>query len=165
MKRSALQAVLLAGILAFTCTSAFAESVWVKSEVVELRAGKGSAYAPVAKVKKGTELNVIQREGNWIKVAIPAGKEVTATEGYIFEGATSLKKVGSGGNMFSGLSGAGGDISTAAAAKGLNPAANSYAEGKHMSPAPLDNLIAARWRINPREHERFMAEGRLGGMR
>jgi uncharacterized protein YgiM (DUF1202 family) len=159
--RFSTKGLLIAGIVSLTCTATWAESVWVKAEIVDIRSGKGAVYPSVAKVKKGTELNVIAREDKWFKVTIPPNLPATAKEGYIFENSISMKKVGGGGSL-ADIGVTGGDMSTAAAAKGLRPAAENYAANKHMSSTPLNNLIALRNRIDPKEYERFMAEGHVG---
>ena len=158
---------LLTALLALSLSAtAFAESIWINSEVVEIRSGKGPIYPVVAKVKKGQELSVILREGKWLKVAVPPNTAVTApgaapaAQGYVYENAVSATKVNGNANLLSGLTG--GDMSTAAAAKGLQPSAEHYASGKGMSSAPLNNLIAMRNKIHPKEWERFMAEGHVG---
>jgi hypothetical protein len=164
MKRTVLsmRTALVAGVIAVTCTAAWAESVWVKGEIVEIRDAKSAIGHSVAKVKKGTELTVIQHDGRWYKVAIPASVPATAKEGYIFENSISLKKVGGSGGSLADVGVTGGDMSTGAAAKGLQPSAENYAAGKNMSSAPLNNLIAFRARIDPKEYERFKAEGHVG---
>src|SRR5208282_1150362 len=121
-RRKASWAVLLAtgGLLA---AGALADSVWIKSEVVQIRSGKGAVFPVIATAEKGAELTVLAHEGHWIKV------QVNDQQGYVFDGAVSPDKVSGGGNLLASM-GAGSsasDMSSGAAAKGLAPEADQYA--------------------------------------
>ena len=155
-QRRAAWAVLLAmGIFA---AGALADSVWIKSEQVDIRSGKGAVYPVIKSVPKGTELTVVAREGHWIKV------QIGDQQGYVFDGATSPDKVGSGGNLLASL-GAGADasnMSSGAAAKGLAPEADQWAASKNIDPGPMNKLIAFRKNFNPHLWEVFTAEGKVG---
>jgi uncharacterized protein YraI len=144
---------------AMLASVAIAEDVWIKSESVDIRAGKGAVYAIVATAKKGAQLPVLAHEGKWIKVK--AGDQ----EGYVFEGAISAEKVsGSGDNLLATM-GAGtsaSDMSTGAAGKGLAEEADQYAKNKSMDPGPMNRLIDFRKKIDPKAWEAFAAEGKVG---
>ena len=73
---------------------ALAESVWVKTESVELRSGQGAVYPVVAAAKKGAELTVISREGKWIQVSSGG------VTGWVYESALSPQKVSGSGGFF-----------------------------------------------------------------
>ena len=135
--------------------AAMAESIWVKSDNVQIRSGKGAVYPVVATAPKGTELTVIERDGKWIKVQ--AGDQ----QGYIYETAASASKVSGGGNLLSNM-GAGSDMSTGAAAKGLEQQTETYASSKNLDTGPLNKLIALRKSITPQEWQSFTAEGKVG---
>jgi len=158
-KRIGMMAV-VAGVIGVMSAGVLAESIWIKSEVVEIRSGKGAVYPVVATVKKGSELTVVERDGKWIKVSVPGAAGAAATEGYVFETAISVTKVDKGGGMFDNMGGS--KMDTAAAAKGLQPTAESYAAGKRLDSGPLNRLIAANKEIDPKEYERFTAEGKVG---
>src|SRR5689334_13947795 len=138
-KHVSLMTAVVAG--AMICGAALGETIWVKSENVDVRSGKGAVYPVVAAVKKGTELTVVAREGKWIKVSVPGTAGAAPAEGYVYESAISVSKVDKGGGMFEGMNG--GKMDTAAAAKGLQPTAEGYARGKNMDSGPLNRLIAA----------------------
>jgi uncharacterized protein YgiM (DUF1202 family) len=160
-KNSRLMAAIVAGVIVTVGGSAFAESIWIKSEVVEIRGGKGAVYPVLATVKKGQELTVVERDGKWIKVIVPNGAVAAVPQqGYVFENAVSVTKVDAGGNIFSGMGSS--DMGTAAAAKGLQPTAENYAANKRMDSGPLNRLIALNKHIDPKEYEKFTAEGHVG---
>ncbi len=162
MKLHRHQLVLLAGGLlgsALATHTSTAEQIWVKSESAEIRSGKGAVFPLVATAAKGAELTVISREPKgWIKVK--SGE----VEGYVYENSIAAQKVDASGNLFSAM-GAGVDASkttSGAAAKGLQPDADVYARGQHLSTAPLNKLIAARNKLDPKEWQAFTAEGKVG---
>ncbi|MDP9175214.1 MAG: SH3 domain-containing protein [Planctomycetota bacterium] len=155
--RKIMAAAMVAGAL--LASVAIAEDVWIKSESVDIRAGKGAVYPVVATAKKGAQLPVLAHEGKWIKVQ--AGDQ----QGYVFENAISPEKVdGGGGNLLANL-GAGanaGDMSTGAAGKGLAEEADQYARNKALDPAPMNRLIDFRKKIDPKAWEAFTLEGKVG---
>src|ERR1700733_6928404 len=57
-----------------TASTVIAESIWVKSDNVEIRSGKGAVYPVVASAPKGTELTVISHDGNWVQVQTAGGQ-------------------------------------------------------------------------------------------
>jgi hypothetical protein len=155
--RKASWVVLLAtgGLLA---AGAMADQVWIKSEEVQIRTGKGAVYPVIATAEKGAELTVVAREGHWIQVQV--GTQV----GYVFDGSVSPDKVSGGGNLLASM-GAGADassLSSGAAAKGLAPEADQYAASKNIDPGPMNRLIDFRKHFDPKLWEKFTAEGKVG---
>jgi SH3 domain-containing protein len=136
-----------------------AEDLFVKQNSVVIRAGKGSAYEEVTTAKKGDKLELISREGSWLKV------KSGGREGYVFQAAvTDAKPAGDLGadlgKMFSGASG-GNTASSGEAGKGLGESLD-YARSKGMSPAGLDRMIALRKTVTGKDWEAFTAEGKVG---
>jgi uncharacterized protein YraI len=125
-----------------------AESVWVQSDNVNIRAGKGPIHPVVANVRKGTELQVLSRDGQWVQVQAPG-----AAPGWVFDTALSPRRVNA--DAFSNLNREAAGVNTAAASRGLTPNAEQYAVSKGMSKAPLERLIAIKNRIPPAEGEAF----------
>lgn len=159
MKTRSMLTVAAAVLVLSAAGVAVAESIWVSAEQVDIRDGKTALDNLVETVKKGTELQVIGREGRYVKVKTPKGRE-----GYVFANATSNQRVGGGGNIFQAM-GAGtdaGELGSGAAAKGLNPEANQYAAQKGIDRKGFDDLIAMRKAIKPAELKAFMAEGKVG---
>jgi len=143
---------------AMLAAGALADSVWIKSEQVQIRSGKGAVYPVIATATKGAELTVVDVEGHWIKV------QVNDQQGYVFDGATSPEKVSGGGNLLASL-GAGADasnMSSGAAAKGLAPEADDWAASKNIDPGPMNKLIDFRKHFDPALWEKFTADGKVG---
>jgi uncharacterized protein YraI len=129
--------------------SALADSVWVQNDNTNILGGKGSIYPTVANVKKGTELQVLSRDGKWVQVQLAGGQS-----GWVYETALSSKKVG--GDLFSGLRGNDAvGLNTAAAARGFDESTLQYAASKGMSKAGMDRLLAIKKSIQPAEWEAF----------
>src|SRR3954470_7435085 len=102
LKRS----IVAAALLAATALPALAESVWVQADNVNVLGGKGSIYPVLGSVKKGTELQVVSREGKWVQV------QSGNTTGWVFESALSAQKVN--GDLFGGLNSGAAGLNTAA---------------------------------------------------
>lgn len=139
--------------------AALAEDVFVKQATVIVRDGKGSAYDEVGKVKKGDKLQVVGREGPWIKV------NLGSREGWVYETAVADSKpggdLGAGlGKMLGGNSQASSQ-SDAAAGKGFGEALK-WADSKHMSRAGLQRMYAIRKSVTGKEWEAFAKEGNVG---
>jgi uncharacterized protein YraI len=134
-----------------------AEDVWVQSESVDIRAGKGAVYPVVATASKGAKLSVIAHEGKWLQVQ--AGDK----PGYVFETAISASKVDGGGNLLANMEPSDStNMSSGAAAKGLTEDADQYARSKNMDPKAMNRLIDYRKKIDPKDWEKFTAEGKVG---
>lgn len=151
--RALLAATIVSGVLV---GSALAEEVWVKSESAEIRSGKAAVFPVLATGKKGDQLTVLAREGKWIKV------KLGDKEGYVYETALSTSKVGSGGNLLSNLGAGGTDMTSASAAKGLEPSAETYASSRHLDPKPLQTMVDSAKTIDPKEWQAFTAAGKVG---
>jgi uncharacterized protein YgiM (DUF1202 family) len=152
--------VVAAAALAWCACGVLAESVWVKSDSVDLRSGKGAAYGVVASAKKGTELTVVSRDGKWVQVQAAAGAGGAATTGWIYESALSPQKVN--GDFFAGMNQGAAGLNTANAARGLEPETETYASNKHMSKAPLEHLISIKAGIQGAEWEAFNKDVQAG---
>lgn len=150
--------ILLAWLAAALAAGAVvADDVWIQSEKVDIRAGKGAVYPVVATAQKGAQLAVIAREGKWLKVQ--AGDQT----GYVYETATSASKVDGGGNLLANVdNGSASNLSSGAAAKGLTEDADHYAHDKNMDPALMNRLIDFRKHIDPKDWEKFTTEGKIG---
>jgi uncharacterized protein YgiM (DUF1202 family) len=147
--------IVAAFTLALGASAAFAESLWVQSESVDLRTGKGAVYPTVGSAKKGQELTVVSRDGKWVQV------QVAGVTGWVFQSALSAQKV-SGGGSFDLKAGDTAQMGTAAAGRGLNPSADTYVASKNLDKRPLEWLIAFRKSIPPEQWEQFTQEGQVG---
>jgi uncharacterized protein YgiM (DUF1202 family) len=146
-----------AALIAVTATICWADSLWVKSESVDIRAGKGAAYEKVGTAQKGQELNVVSRDGKWIQVQ---SGNVT---GWVFESALSPQKVNGGGGLIAIAPGTVAQMSESSASRGLNPMAEQYVASKRMDKRPLEGLITLRNSITGKEWEQFSAQVRAPG--
>jgi len=136
-----------AALLAATALPVLAESVWVQGDNVNILGGKGSIYPVLGNVKKGTELQVVSRDGKWVQVQ---SGNIT---GWVFESALSTQKVS--GDLFSGMNSNAAGVNTAAAARGFDQSTDQYAASKGYNRAPLQHLIDLKKRIAPQEFEAF----------
>ena len=158
MKRKKRNRWLIASSLLCMAGVAAAQDVYVKLPVANILAGKGAGTDRVAQVKKGEKLQVIGKEGSWLKVK--AGDN----EGYVHENSVSSS---AGGGDTSGLSkilgGASGSsaASSGEAGKGLGEAL-AYARSKGMSPAGLDRMLELRKTVRGSDWTKFTAEGNVG---
>lgn len=155
--RARLARVAFALAIAGGVSVAVAEEVWVKRPELNVRAGKGAAFETVATVKKGQKLEVIAREGTWVKV------KVGDTEGYVSQNSLSDKKVSGGGGLSTFAGGPDTSGATASAgAKGLDEMAEQYAAAKGMDPKRVDEMIARTKAITGEEWAAFTREGQVG---
>lgn len=151
MKRTYIAAMLA---LAISASAAYAESVWVKADVADLRGGKAAVYPTVGQVKKGQELTVVSRDGHWVQV------QSGGTTGWIYDSSVSTAKVDSGFQMNSNTA----EISTGIAARGWDNDAEIYTQNRHLSTAWMDYLSKIRKSIQPQEYVAFTnsPQGHLG---
>jgi hypothetical protein len=131
--------------------------VWVKRPELDLRASPSVAGNVVATAKQGQQLQVIAREGTWVKV------KVGQVEGYVSQNSLSDKKVSGGGGLAAFAGGPDTSGATASAGvKGLDDMAEKYAAAKGLDPKRVDAMIARTEAITPEELAAFMREGKVG---
>ncbi|HSI35979.1 MAG: SH3 domain-containing protein [Phycisphaerae bacterium] len=151
----------LAGLVALSVLSgsALAEDVFVKQSRVVVREGKGAAYDEVTTVAKGDRLQVVGREGPWIKV------RAKGREGYVFESAVADQKpgedLGAGLSKMLGGNAQASSASDAAAGKGLGEALD-LAKSRGQSTAGLQKMKAIRKSVSGKDWEQFTREGNVG---
>jgi uncharacterized protein YraI len=138
----------LALTLSLLTSSAFAESLWVKSAKVDIHSGKGAVYPVTGTAVKGTEVTVVSKDAGWVQVTSGA------VTGWVFENSLSATKVGADNS----LGGADAQMSTAAAARGLAPDAEAYVSTRRLDKSSLERLIALRKTIAPQEWEKFQTD-------
>ncbi|HEY7118716.1 MAG TPA: SH3 domain-containing protein [Tepidisphaeraceae bacterium] len=140
-------AAVLAG--AVITGAAFAEDVVVKLPHVGLLAQKSGKGPRVAELKDGDKLQVVGKEGTWLRVK--AGDK----EGYVQ--ANSVGTGQGGGSSFNQMIAGTSEASSAAAGKGLGEALK-YAQTKGMSTAGLDRMIALSKSLTPADWEKFNSQ-------
>jgi uncharacterized protein YraI len=149
-----------AAALGIFSSAALAEDVVVKLSAVSVLSGKTARSEKVAQVRQGQRLEVVGREGSWLKV------KVGDRTGYVHENSVGGSG-GSTGGLSSGLAKlTGGDsaassASSAEAGRGLEESAK-WAQAKGMNTSGLDRMIALRNAVNDGDWQKFAADGKDG---
>lgn len=156
MNRKPKRWLIAAGVLA-VAAAASAEDVYVKLPVANILAGKSAGTEHIAQVKKGDKLQVLAKEGSWLKVK--AGDK----EGYVFQNSVSSSASGDNGGLSKLLNGGSGASAqtSGAAAKGVGESL-AFAKSKGMSPAGLDRMIELRKAITANDWTEFTNQGQAG---
>jgi hypothetical protein len=160
MTRKQRSFLLIASAVFGLSTAAWAETVYVKLQNATIRTGKNATLKPVAEVNQGDKLQVIAREGSWLKVSI-GGKE-----GYIHQNSISADAGGGAGGTL-GRKFEGGTSSEAGAGlagRGLGDSAK-WAQGKGLSTAGLDRMVDQKKQFTKNsgdELEMFVKDGHVG---
>jgi hypothetical protein len=147
---------LIAAALLGVSTAALAEDVTVKLPTATVLAGKTARSAKVAQLSEGQKLQVLGREGSWLKVKI--GEK----EGYVHENAVSASGGGGGeglgglGKMLGSASGAS-SATSAEAGRGIGES-EKWAQSKNMSAAGLQRMIAIRNSVSDADWQRFAGD-------
>jgi hypothetical protein len=138
MTRKQRSMLLIASAVLGISASALAETVYVKLRSGTIRSGTDATLEPVADVKQGDKLDVIGREGSWIKVSV-GGKQ-----GYIQQNAISDKPVGGkGGSLGQGSANVTASAAGAGlAGRGLGDDAAKWSQGKNLNVAGLERMLA-----------------------
>jgi uncharacterized protein YgiM (DUF1202 family) len=158
MKR--LRAALLAAVIGSSAV-VFAGDLYVQPDKLDVREGPGLLFDPVDSVAKNAKLQEIERtDDGWIKVQTPTGKT-----GYVFKQSVGDKPA-PGPGLFSGLGvtsdAEASQMSTGAAAKGLEPEAEKYAANKNYSKASLDKVISMNKAVKGKQWLTFCQDGKVG---
>lgn len=125
---------------------------------VEILSRKNGFGAPLATLNKGETLSVVAEEGDWLKVRAPGGKD-----GYVKKAALTAPVLTAGGRPVTGDARAGG-LDAGNAAKGIERAAEDYAEQNRIDPAGLMYALSQRKALenNPAVYEEFLQAGLVG---
>ena len=149
----------------FGFTSQVAAETWyVKKSATKLQAAAKARSKVLAKLNKGTPVDVLGKSGKFYKVS--AGGET----GWIFRFKLT-KKEHSGSSGHSDVLGAlGGQQQIAAresaygsSIRGLSPVSEKHAIKKGVSPASIDSVKEMElYKIDDEALDKFLEEGRLG---
>jgi len=152
-RRGRTHALIAAALLGVT-TAAIAEDVTVKLPTATVLSAKTARSAKVAQLNQGTKLQVLGREGSWLKV------KVGDKEGYVHENAVSASGGGEGlggvGKMLGSASGAS-SATSAEAGRGAGES-QQWAMSRNMNAAGLQRMIAIRNAVNDADWQRFAAD-------
>lgn len=153
-------AVLAAAVVASGAVLAIAEDLYVQPDHADVREGPGRLFDVTTTVNKSNKVSVLERtDDGWIKVQTPDGKQ-----GYIFQKQlAATPPAGPGPFAFNVTSDAeASNMGTAAAGKGLEPDAESYARNKNYSKANLDAVIAMNKSVKGKDWMKFCEFGKVG---
>ncbi len=147
--------------------NSFAESLFVKSDRTKLQAEASSRSEVVVVLKKGDQVQVIEKGARFFKVSTSAG-----AEGWVFKfklkaKSSSGSSSGGGGNLFSAVGGkqsfSANESSSASSIRGLSPTATNYAKSSGVSPEMVEAVkFMEQLQATDAELERFQKDGRLG---
>jgi hypothetical protein len=149
--------------LALICAGswALAETLFVQSDATPVRTAADPASETLAELTKGTQVEVVAREGYWVKVK--AGDR----EGYVYGeslGAAAPPAAGAAlGGLGSVLKGSEpSDLSASAAASGLQADTEKVASAKKMDTSAVRWMERNRAAIRSEEIAAFAAAGQVG---
>lgn len=151
LRRRLMPLVVLGGALAVV-----AEEVVVKVLAVQIQPRPTGMGKPVDVVSQNDHLTILSREGTWLKVRTPGGKE-----GYVKEGALAFKATSAGDHKVSGDASSAG-LNATLAGKGLEPVAQKFGASGNINPVPLEQLIGQRNDITADEADQFQKAGAVG---
>jgi uncharacterized protein YgiM (DUF1202 family) len=153
-------AVLAAVVMGSAAALAVAEDLFVQPEHADLREGPGRLFDVTATINKNNKVTVLERtDDGWLKVQAPDGKQ-----GYMFQKELGSKPASAPGPLaFNVTSDAeASQMGTAAAGKGLEPEAESYAKNKNYSKVNLDKVIAMNKAVKGKQWMQFCQDGKVG---
>lgn len=141
-----------------------AETWYVKKSATRLQAQAKARSKVLAKLNKGTPVDVLGKSGKFFKVS--AGGE----KGWIFRFKLTKKAPSGGGGDGDVLGALGGQQQIAAresaygsSIRGLSPVSEKHALNKGISPASIEAVKEMeRYKVNDEALDKFLEEGRLG---
>src|SRR5437764_15444238 len=143
--------ILVAALVGFAAVAA-AEQVVVHQEV-DVKTEKNPLADPVETVTTNTQLQVLSREGGWIRVKTPNGKE-----GYVSQDDLASNTDVSGLSGNSDVRG----MSSAAAGRGLTEDTEKYAGQKRFSTTGVNTMIKWGNAVSSKELRDFAKAGNVG---
>ena len=140
---------------------AAAKSLYVRASGTDLKATASPGGASVAKLPIGSKVEVVAKEGNWVKVTVTVEK--AEKSGFVFAAKLSDDKPDK--ERFGGDSVAVGahEGDTAMALRGLSATSEKYAERSDIRAEHVEAITKMEKRKPPAsELESFLREGKLG---
>ena len=159
-KKSRLSVAVLGAVLAASAGLVIAEDLYVQPEHAEMREGPGRLFDVTGTINKNSKVTVLEKtDDGWYKVQTPDGKQ-----GYLFQKQLAAKPAAAPGpfdfNVTSDAEAS--NMGSAAAGKGLEPEAESYAKNKNYSKVNLDKVIAVNKAVKGKEWMQFCQAGKVG---
>ncbi len=164
MRRLRLVLVMLTlGPLLLIPAALFAQTMYVSRDEVKVTEEKSPTSKVVETLRRGTQVQVIEKSDRHVKIQAPSGKT-----GWVFKFTLSDQKVGGGGgNLLSVVTGdtriAAREAGTGGSIRGLKETSERYATAKHVDQASKEAVQRMEDRVISREELlRFQQEGSVG---
>jgi hypothetical protein len=136
---------------------AIAEQVLVQVPTLEVRQGKGSFEPAVASVHQNDKLDVVAKDGNWLRVRTADGKE-----GFVKVTALTSRGVAAGGTGVGNNALVGGSDAGLAGRGGLSQEGQAYANNKHYNTAEFLKAQRINAAVTPEATRGFQQQGHVG---
>jgi hypothetical protein len=143
-------------------TAAIAEDVMVKYQSAIIHTGKSGHNQTVATLKRGEKMQVLAKEGDWLKVKA-GDKQGYVQANYVIAAGSNNNGGGFAGltNLVAGSPGSA-EATGSAAAKGVDDSVK-WAQSNSKSTAGLDRMLALRETlIKDGDWEKFTSQGNVG---
>lgn len=139
----------------------FAETLYVKKSGTKLQAEASAKSGVVARLNRGTAVNVLKKAGRFYEVSA-GGKK-----GWVFKFKLTAKAPSSGGGLFDSLGGdntmAANEASSGSSIRGLSPVSEEHAKKKGISEADIQAVKdMENFRVSPQDVDQFLASRKLG---
>ena len=133
-----------------------ADDVWLKNNAT-VRSDMSPAADKVVDLFKGTKVQQLEKQGNWVKI------QINDKVGWVSANSVSIRPQQADSGSVGGANTA--QMSSAAAAKGLEPMALQYAQNQHLSTDGVNRMEQIKKSVTPQMLRDFMAEGHVGSER
>jgi hypothetical protein len=132
------------------------QQVVVKVSEVQIRRSTTSFGGTAAVAQKNETLEVIARQGDWLKVRTAGGQE-----GFVKEAALTGRTLSPSTTFNVAGDARAGAVDPTAATKGMEPAALDFARAKSYRTDGVERMIQTHKSVTPEEFEAWLAEGGL----
>ena len=146
---------------------ALAETVYVRARSAQIRSGRTVLDRVLERVRRGTALEVLEKDERWLLVKTPKGNE-----GWVYASRTSPeepeKDAGLLARLGEGLRGDAARTAASAGARGLDKVAEGYARRAGVTAAHIDAINGMEKfsaRIGEKNVEDFLRKGKVGEYR
>ena len=142
----------LIALAMMTSTAIYAEEVWLKNTAA-LKSEATAAGDDMLTAPKGTKAVLLEKNDVWAKIQV--GDKV----GWVALASVSNREVKRDTNLLG--AGAGAEMSSGAANKGMQDDADKYATRKGLNKAAPDQMLALRKTVSSQMVKDFKAEGNV----
>ncbi|MEW6267421.1 MAG: SH3 domain-containing protein [Thermodesulfobacteriota bacterium] len=148
--------MVLAVVLGLVWGLAWAETLYVQRNSVEIKQGQGAFYPTIHTAKKGEALEVVAKEGGWVQVKTPKGL------GWVFGQALDAKKPGTTLASFTGTADTS-ELDKTAGFKGFDAGTEeAYVRTNNLKAQMAQVDAMERPAFSVAELESFQKSGRVG---